>query len=176
LLSAAGGEVVYEESKMAIEIERRFLVRDRAVIAGASGTPIVQGYLAKNSGEMSTRVRIADERAWITLKAPRVGMVREEFEYPIPVSDARSLIASHCAGGIIRKTRYRVPHGTHVFEVDVFEQALTGLVIAELELATVTETVAVPAWLGCEITGDYRYGNRALAQFGLPHASVSTCR
>ncbi|MFT4174594.1 MAG: CYTH domain-containing protein [Rhodocyclaceae bacterium] len=160
---------------MAIEIERRFLVRDASVVRGLAGIPIVQGYLAKNSGEMSTRVRIAHGDAWITLKSPRIGMMREEFEYPIPLHDARALIGSHCAGGIVRKTRYRVLHRAHLFEVDVFEGPLAGLVVAEIELSTTYDKVIEPPWLGVEITGDYRYGNRALAQFGLPRPCASTC-
>ena len=89
---------------MAQEIERRFLVRDVRILDGRRGEPIIQGYLAKEVGSMSTRVRIRGERAFLTLKSPKQGFSRDEFEYPIPVDDAHQMIARHCAGRVVRKT------------------------------------------------------------------------
>ena len=106
---------------MAREIERRFLVRDVRILDGRRGEHIIQGYLAKEVGSMSTRVRIRGERAYLTLKSPKLGFSRDEFEYPIPVEDAHQMIARHCAGRVVRKTRYLVDHAHHVFEVDVFQ-------------------------------------------------------
>jgi adenylate cyclase len=160
-----------ELAKMAQEIERRFFVRDPSILKGVQGRPIVQGYLVKEHGAMSTRVRVSGALAWVTLKSPRVGMVREEFEYPIPVADAMQIIAQHCAGRVLHKIRHEVPYSGLIFEVDVFQGRLAGLTIAELELPSALTPVRLPDWLGVEITGVRRYGNAALAQFGLPTAT-----
>lgn len=148
---------------MAREIERRFLVRDVRILDGRQGERIVQGYLAKESGSMSTRVRIRGERAYLTLKSPKQGYSRDEFEYAIPVADAHAMITQHCAGRIVRKTRYLVDHAPHVFEVDVFEGAHAGLVVAEVELAHEYTPLSLPRWIGNEVTHDARYGNFTLA-------------
>lgn len=153
---------------MATEIERKFLVGDTAFLIGHSGERIVQGYVAKEAGAMTTRVRIRGTRACITLKTPRRGIVREEFEYPIPVSDARHILEHHCGGRLIVKTRYCVEFGQRLFEVDVFEGRHAGLVIAEIEIADEREQVALPPWVGAEVSHDPRYGNFALAQFEGP--------
>jgi CYTH domain-containing protein len=157
---------------MGVELERRFLVRERPLLDSLEGTPIIQGYLAKERGEMSTRVRISGKNAWLTLKSPRKGFSRAEFEYPIPLPDAQILIEQHCGKRVIRKTRYRVPFRHLVFEVDLFAGPLTGLVIAELELDNLLQLISspLPAWIGQEVTHDSRYGNRTLAEYGLPPA------
>lgn len=153
---------------MATEIERRFLVRDAAFLAGRSGDRIVQGYVAKEPGAMTTRVRLRAGRGYLTLKGARYGLSRQEFEYEIPAADARAILDSHCGNRLIRKTRYLVPFAAHVFEVDVFEGRHAGLIVAEVELRCETEDVALPPWLGTEVTYDKRYGNFALSHFEGP--------
>lgn len=148
---------------MAREIERRFLVRDVRILDGRQGEHIIQGYLAKESGSMSTRVRIRGERAYLTLKSPRQGYSRDEYEYAIPVADAQAMLANHCARRIVRKTRYLVDHAHHVFEVDVFEGHHAGLVVAEIELPHESTPLKLPRWVGEEVTHDPRYGNFTLA-------------
>lgn len=150
---------------MAQEIERRFLVRDTSFLAARHGERIVQGYVAKEAGAMTTRVRIRGNQAMLTLKGPRIGLTRDEFEYPIPLADAREILARHCARRIIEKTRYLVQHCSHVFEVDVFHGRHAGLVIAEIELRYEHEPFLKPAWLGPEVTHERRYGNFSLALF-----------
>ncbi|ACK52977.1 MAG TPA: CYTH domain-containing protein [Thauera aminoaromatica] len=159
---------------MAQEIERRFLVRDVRILDGRRGEPIIQGYLAKEVGSMSTRVRIRGERAFLTLKSPKQGFSRDEFEYPIPVDDAHQMIVRHCAGRVVRKTRYLVDHAHHVFEVDVFQGHHAGLVVAEVELPHEETPLCLPHWIGDEITHDSQYGNFTLAEqaallHGTPH-------
>lgn len=148
---------------MAREIERRFLVRDVRILDGRQGERIVQGYLAKESGSMSTRVRIRGERAYLTLKSPKQGCSRDEFEYAIPVADAQAMLTQHCARRVVRKTRYLVDHAHHVFEVDVFEGHHAGLVVAEVELPHEHTPLSLPGWVGMEVTHDARYGNFTLA-------------
>ena len=153
---------------MALEIERRFLVLETGFLQPLTGERIIQGYVAKEAGAMTTRVRIRGQRAYLTLKGPINDLCRDEFEYPIPVDDARQILASHCGGVLVEKTRYLVDYRSQCFEVDVFHGRLSGLTIAELELARPDQHIQRPPWLGPEVTGDKRYGNYALAQFGLP--------
>lgn len=154
------------------EIERKFLVRDEGIVAGRLGDRIVQGYVAKEAGAMSTRVRIRGQRGFITLKGPHEGLGRDEFEYVIPVEDAWNLLTEHCGNRIVEKTRYLIEHDSLVFEVDVFAGRHAGLVIAELELSHEDQRVCLPHWIGDEITGDKRFGNFALAQFEGPVAPL----
>lgn len=153
---------------MATEIERKFLVRETGFLDGRKGERIVQGYVAKESGAMSTRVRVRAERAYLTLKGPREGISRDEFEYPIPVADALQLLRQYCGNRIIQKTRYVVDFAGQAFEVDVFEGRHAGLVIAEIELQSEDTQLLLPTWIGQEVTYDRRYGNYMLAQFEGP--------
>jgi adenylate cyclase len=150
---------------MAIEIERKFRITDEAWRAHAEGEgrAIRQFYLAARDG-FSMRVRIVDEaRALLTLKTG-TGVARGEYEYVIPLGDARELEAAR-VGRAIEKRRHRIAFGEGglVVEVDVFEGALAPLVIAEIELPAADHVVALPTWLGPEVTGDPGYNNAALA-------------
>lgn len=145
---------------MTMEIERKFLVLGDSWKTGARGTLYQQGYLSIESGR-SVRVRIAGEKAWLTIKGETQSISRPEFEYDIPVEDARELMAL-CLPGIISKTRYLVPLGAHCWEIDVFEGDNAGLVVAEIELQDEREDFEQPAWLGREVTDDARYYNASL--------------
>jgi adenylate cyclase len=148
---------------MGLEIERKFLVAGDSWRSRAdTGTPLAQGYLCSGQGR-TVRVRLADDRAWLTIKGPTEGMTRQEFEYPIPAADAGEILAL-CEGTVIEKTRYRVPHAGCVWEVDVFAGANAPLVVAEVELAHAEQEVALPDWVGREVTDDVRYRNSSLAQ------------
>lgn len=149
---------------MATEIERKFLVRETGFLDGRKGDRIIQGYVAKEPGAMSTRVRLRAERAYLTLKGPHEGISRDEFEYPIPVADAQRILAQYCGNRIIHKTRYVVDFADQAFEVDVFEGRHAGLVIAEIELPREDTPVVLPPWAGLEVTHNRRYGNYMLAQ------------
>jgi adenylate cyclase len=150
---------------MAKEIERKFLVRDLAAIEGRLGARIVQGYIA--SEPMTVRVRIKEAEAFLTLKS-KGGIERDEYEFPIDRRVARELIDRHCGGRVVEKTRYRVPSGQHVVEVDVFAGHLAGLVLAEIELDHAEQEFERPDWLGEEVSHDTRYANSALAVAAAP--------
>jgi CYTH domain-containing protein len=151
---------------MPIEIERKFLVADGAwrTLARGPGTPIRQGYLAAGGpGLPSLRIRRAGEAAFLTVKGPG-GRVRAEFEYAIPVADAEQMLALSPLA-ILAKTRWEVEHAGHLWTVDEFHapEALRGLVLAEVELASEAVDPPLPPWLGAEVTEDPRYTNAALA-------------
>lgn len=148
---------------MAIEIERKFLVRDDSYKHESfSSSHIRQGYLCSERGK-TIRVRIRDEQAYLTIKGPSVdgGLSRYEFEYEIPLDDAEKLMTL-CEPGIIDKRRWLVKSGDHVFEVDEFFGDNEGLVMAEVELRTANEEPKMPHFIGQEVTGDRRYYNSQL--------------
>ncbi|HVN57378.1 MAG TPA: CYTH domain-containing protein [Bacteroidales bacterium] len=149
---------------MGRETERKFLVRGEFQGGSTGKEEIVQAYLVKDA-EKVIRIRISDDRAWLTIKSkPQEGSFsRGEWEYPIPEKDARDLL-SMCLPGRIVKTRYFVPAGKHVFEVDVFHGRNEGLVVAEIELTDESDEFERPVWLGKEVTGDPAYYNSNLVR------------
>lgn len=156
---------------MAREIERKFIVESDAWRAAARASErILQAYLAID-GKTELRVRISGgKQARLTLKAAVSGMTRNEFEYPVPLEDAREMIAAS-RGRVIEKTRHSIQHGGFVWELDVFEGALSGLVVAEVEMATEQDDPPLPPWLGREVTGDPAWSNAMLAVEGRPGGS-----
>lgn len=153
---------------MAKEVERKFLVAGDAWRgASTSSIRIEQFYLTLEEGR-SVRIRIKDgAKAFITLKFGLNARVRDEFEFPVPVEDALEMRA-FAIGHLIDKTRYLVPHGGHVFEVDRFHGDLDGLVLAELETPDDMPDTMLPSWLGREVTGENGYYNAVLARHGRP--------
>ena len=139
------------------EIERKFLVASDDWRANAdSGRELVQAYLAETD-QAVVRIRIAaGAEAFLTIKSAAPGMLRDEFEYPIPVADAEKLIALR-RGSILAKTRFRVRHAGRVWEVDVYSGDNEGLVIAEIELESEAAAIDLPPWVGREVTGEARY-------------------
>lgn len=143
------------------EIERKFLVKGDFMPFVTSSTRIEQGYVAK-SEQLTLRIRTRDEQGYLTIKGRtnEKGMSRSEWEYEIPVEEARELLKF--SRGTISKTRYLVPVGDHTFEVDEFYGENEGLVVAEVELQDENEEYPRPDWLGEEVTGDRRYYNSQL--------------
>jgi adenylate cyclase len=151
---------------MALEIERKFLVVSDAWREQARSRELLrQGYLdAGSGGRCSIRARIAGDQAWLNIKAKRSGMTRQEFEYPIPLSDADEILNELCKGPLVEKYRHEIKVGEYVWEVDEFLGGNQGLVVAEIELTHEAERFDPPAWLGEEVTHDERYYNFSLAQ------------
>ncbi|RZA20731.1 MAG: CYTH domain-containing protein [Lysobacteraceae bacterium] len=154
---------------MGIEIERKFLLAGDGWRAAAHKVvPMAQGYLNDlamvDSGAMNTsvRVRIEGDEARLNIKSRELGASRQEFDYPVPVADARALLAL-CVGGRIDKRRHYAQHAGHLWEIDEFLGDNAGLVVAEVELDSVDEAFARPGWLGVEATHAQRYYNLALA-------------
>ena len=154
---------------MGVEIERKFLVEgDGWRAAVREVLPMAQGYIndmgAMDRGEQkaSVRVRIQGDAAFLNLKSRELGHTRQEFEYPIPVADARALLVL-CVGGVIDKRRHYVEYEGHLWEVDEFLGDNAGLVVAEIELDHADEAFVKPAWIGKQVTDAARYYNLALA-------------
>ncbi len=122
----------------------------------------MQGYICSAEGR-TVRVRIAGDKGYLTIKGPtsESGTTRYEWEQEIPLSDARAMMKL-CEGGIISKTRFYVRSGSHIFEVDEFDDANQGLIMAEVELRDENEEFVKPDFIGEEVTGDVRYYNSQL--------------
>lgn len=149
---------------MSIEIERKFLVTGQAWRDLTTGSASLrQGYLS-TSAKATVRIRLLDDtRAVLTLKGPTQGLVRAEFEYDVPLDEGRALL-DMARPHVVEKRRHIVPFAGHVWEVDVFEGAHEGLVLAEVELASADEHVALPEWVGLEVSQDDRYANASLSR------------
>ena len=145
------------------EIERKFLVSGKGWRERADrGKAIRQAYLALTD-TISLRVRtISNDKAYLTIKSAQSDTTRSEFEYSIPLKDARALMKLR-TGRLIEKRRHVVKAGKARFEVDVFKGNHSGLVIAEIELSTRLARFERPEWLGKEVTGEKRYYNANLA-------------
>ncbi|KAB1088025.1 CYTH domain-containing protein [Neorhizobium galegae] len=148
---------------MAKEIERKFLVKSdgwRSEVSSSSD--FLQAYVASGD-DRSVRVRIMDgKRAKLTIKIGRELLARDEFEYEIPLADAEEM-ANAAVGIVLEKTRHEVRHGGYTWEVDVYDGAYKGLVVAEVEIEDEGALPDIPDWIGGEITGDRRYSNMVMA-------------
>ena len=146
---------------MGVEIERKFLVTGEEWKA-ARGHTYRQGYLSSVK-ERTVRVRVVEDEAWITVKGKSEGASRPEFEYPVPVADARAMLEL-CEKPLVDKILRKIPHAGMVWEVDEFLGENAGLVVAEIELESADQPFARPAWVGKEVTDDPRYFNSSLAR------------
>ncbi|WP_019626771.1 CYTH domain-containing protein [Thioalkalivibrio sp. ALJT] len=148
---------------MGREIERKFLLNSDAWREGVvRSRRMRQGYLCGND-RASIRVRVDDEGANLNIKSATLGVERDEYQYPIPAEEAHRLLDT-LAGPQVEKTRYWVDVEGWEYEIDVFEGANAGLIVAELELPSSDAEFPRPAWLGDEVSHDPRYYNTELAR------------
>ena len=152
-----------------VEIERKFLVsnHEECLKHVTKSIHIVQGYLSLDTSR-TVRIRKTDTKAILTIKGKPNGGGDTRFEWEKEISpDEATQLFDLCFGQIIKKTRHLVLFQSHCFEVDVFSGNHKGLIIAEIELQSAEEKVALPPWIGKEVTGDSRYYNSSLAKKGL---------
>jgi len=150
---------------MAKEIERKFLVDKDRLPKLTNPHHIIQGYIP--SSHATIRGRISNDKAFLTLKGKTKGITRSEFEYNIPLSDAKEILQELCISPYIEKKRYDIYIGKHKWEIDIFEGNHQGLIIAEIELSREDESFEKPIWITKEVSGDYRYSNAYLSQHPL---------
>lgn len=147
---------------MALEIERKYLVSGEGWRKLAEPVQYAQGYMLADEG-ITVRIRIAGKSGFLTIKGKSEGMSRKEFEYQIPLEDAREMMLLSSIP-IIEKKRSRIEWEGKIWEVDEFEGKNKGLIMAEIELKSEDESFAIPPWIGEEVTGDIRYFNSYLSQ------------
>lgn len=144
------------------EIERKYLVKNSNYKAGSKVSYIHQAYISAQKDRV-VRVRVKDEEAFVTIKGRNTGATRLEFEYPIPVSEAKEIIDKIAEKPSIEKKRYiHKAEDGHTWEIDEFLGNNEGLVVAEIELSSEEEDFTKPEWLGEEVTNDIRYYNSNL--------------
>jgi adenylate cyclase len=150
---------------MGIEIERKFLLANddwRAAVTHSKH--IAQGYLIgvralrDGTARASVRVRISGEQAWLNIKSVELGIARAEYELPLPLNDAQSMLATLC-DGVLEKTRHHVEIDGWLFEIDEFQGSNSGLLVAEIELPAADAVFPRPGWLGREVSDLARYYN-----------------
>ena len=147
---------------MQFEIERKFLVVHDGWRSAATGSRHLRDGLIGPYQSSKVRVRRDSDRAWLTVKGPRIGLGRAEFEYEIPPGDADEMLRSVCEGPQIEKIRYCVPFAGLIWEVDVYQGDLTGVVLAEVELEREDQPILKPDWIGLEVSRDPRFKKVAL--------------
>ena len=149
---------------MGTEIERKFLLRsDDWRDEVKSSTRLIQGYLVRGDST-AIRVRIKGDSAEINIKHTHDGINRLEYEYEIPLDDAKEILDQVALKPLIDKTRHHVVHGRHLWEIDEFYGDNAGLLVAEIELTSADEAFDRPAWLGDEVSLDQRYYNSNLSK------------
>ncbi len=146
---------------MAKEIERKFLVIGDGWRSLAKGTHYCQGYL-NSAKERTVRIRTIDDKAFLTIKGPTVGVTRMEFEYEIPHNECVEMLEHLAEQPIIEKIRYKIADENLVWEIDEFLGVNKGLVVAEIELQNENQEFNKPEWVGEEVSGDPRYFNSNL--------------
>ena len=148
---------------MGKEIERKFLVEDDSFRSLAKGTNYRQGYL-NSAKERVVRVRTIDDKGFLTIKGITTGATRLEYEYEIPLKDAKAMLNELCEKPLIEKNRYKIKYKGLIWEVDEFFGENQGLIFAEVELETEDQQYEKPEWIGEEVTGDPKYFNSNLIQ------------
>lgn len=148
---------------MACEIERKFLVDLGKWQKPDNGVKIMQGYLIRNE-KISLRLRLAENKAFLTIKGASNGISRSEFEYEIPPEDLEAMFAEFGSGKYVSKTRYYEKVGGHLWEIDIFEGDNAGLAVAEIELSSADEKFEKPVWATEEVSDDKRYRNACLLE------------
>ena len=148
---------------MGLEIERKFLIKQDQWQPPNQGKIYRQGYIRTQNGN-TVRVRVAGDQGYLTIKGKTQGSTRSEFEYVIPLADAEEMLNTLCDRPLIEKIRYQVEINGLCWEVDQFLGENEGLLLAEVELETETQTISFPQWIDKEVTEDMRYYNVNLAE------------
>ncbi len=148
---------------MSVEIERRFLLKNAAWREQVTASVVMrQGYLSVEK-EHTIRIRVIGDEAWLTVKGFISDVSRHEFDYPIPKSDAETMLNALCPF-VLDKTRHLVTVDHATFEIDEYQGENAPLIVAELELPDEAAPYPTPAWLGTEITADGRFSNAYLSK------------
>ena len=148
---------------MGIEIERKYLVKSNEWKSSGVKKLYQQGYLLIDKTK-TIRVRTIEDTAYLTIKGASSGISRSEFEYEIPVEDAKFMLANLCEKPIIEKYRTKIELNELIWEVDEFVGDNTGLIIAEVELKNEYQKIVLPDWIGEEVSGNRQYNNSYLVK------------
>lgn len=149
---------------MAVEIERKFLVKGDNWRSLGTGTLYRQGYISTHNGT-TVRVRLVGNQGYLTLKGKSVGFSRAEYEYPISPEDAQEMLDNLCDRPLIEKTRYKINFAGLIWEVDEFWGENEGLIVAEVEMTDENQVVDLPDWTDREVSNEDKYFNVNLFRY-----------
>lgn len=158
---------------MALEIERKFLLRSDAWRAQVSETVSIRDGLLLSDVGGKLRVRIQDNRASLAFKGPRIGFSRQEYEYSVPLEEAEEMMVLLARGRILSKRRSLVAANGLVWEVDEYAPPLQDVTLAEVELPSEAHPLILPDWVGEEITGDPAWRKSALLARALARTATA---
>jgi CYTH domain-containing protein len=158
---------------MAVEIERKFLLANDTWKGEVIKSERLRDGLIARFGEGKVRVRLAERSASLTIKGPREGISRLEFEFEIARADAEQMLRTLCLGDpVLEKVRHTVPFGGLDWAIDVYMGPLTGVVFAEIELEYPDQDLPLPPWIGDEVTNDPRFKKSTVARYFIAAAGV----
>lgn len=145
------------------EIERRFIIDSKRLPPLTRGQKIVQGYFGDgpNQGQPSIRIRLLGNKYFLTIKVSKSSLIRAEFEYPLPASDGEALLK--LVPHRVEKTRYNLHLDQKLWQIDVFGEKNSSLLLAEIELNSSREKFNKPLWIKEEVTNDQRFTSHYLA-------------
>lgn len=146
---------------MGLEIERKFLPINDTWRKSARGVYCCQGYLNSDKHRV-VRLRIMDEKGFLTIKGKSENIQRMEFEYEIPLDECRQMLDLLAEKPFIEKIRHYVEYKGFTWEIDEFSGENKGLIVAEIELESENQSFEKPEWIGKEVTADPRYFNANL--------------
>lgn len=151
---------------MALERERKFLVKRLPDLSGVKKEEIIQKYL---SSDPELRVRKIGERYILTKKGPGTHTRREE---EMEISSTLFLFLEGDRPPMrIRKTRYYLPLSRElVAELDVYKEEFQGFYSVEVEFDGKEEMEAFipPEWFGLEVTERRDMTNYQMVKNGIP--------
>ena len=148
---------------MGIEIERKFLLKSDRWRSLGDRIFYQQGYLLIDKSR-TVRIRTIKEKGFVTIKGAATGYSRSEFEYEIPIEDAKLILNILCEKPLIEKYRTKIEINEITWEVDEFVGENDGLVIAEVELKDENQIIVLPDWIGEEVSGNPIYNNSYLVK------------
>ncbi|MCP3965809.1 MAG: CYTH domain-containing protein [Lentisphaerae bacterium] len=149
---------------MGKEIERKYIVQSNAWRDEySSKKDFCQGYIA-HSKNCVVRVRVTDDQAMITVKGEAINITRSEYEYSIPREDALKMLLEFAADNLIEKTRYFAEFGGNDWVIDEYFGRNEGLIVAEIEIPDEATEFDIPAWIGKEVSTEWKYSNASLAK------------
>lgn len=151
---------------MGCEIERKFLVTGSEYKKCIKPVFCRQGYLTADV-ERTVRIRIEDDKAYITIKGKNINLTRLEYQYEIPLMDGQEMLNKLCKNVLVEKYRYNISYEGKLWEVDEFIGENQGLIIAEIELEFEDEKFEKPTWVGEEVSFDKKYSNSNL--YSIPY-------
>ena len=147
---------------MALEIERRFLIKnDNWKKFITKKIFIEQGYLSKSLDNWIIRIRFTGKDFKIAFKKHIKSFTNLEFEYSIPQKDGETIMSN--LSNTIKKERYFLEVEKKSWIIDCFKENNYPLEIAEIELSNEEEDLSLPSFISKEITGLKHYSNFNLA-------------